>query len=296
MRAGLKVIIVIAFIFSLLSPTFVYPNMSNNGDGIISDTTKSKKELRKENRKLARKALKPKIFITGKAMYANLTSSVRFETESGLFSTQLELERHLGLEENMPLFSGSIIYRITPRSGLFSNYYGLNRTNNIKLEQDIVFLGDTLEKGTLLQGYFNTQVFGLGYLIAIVSDQKSFLGAYFNAYWISLKTGVHSEDLDYNDKVGFQAPLPNFGVVAMFELTKWLSLSGSLGIFFLNIDGFKGSFHDIYAAFSLKPIKWIGIDVGYQIFDVSANFPEESFRTIVKYNYRGPFVGFTLRF
>jgi len=296
MRAGFKVIIVIVFICSLLLPAFVFPDTGNNRDKFTSDTTKSKKEHKKENRKLARKALDPKIFIKGKAMYANLSSSVRFETESGLFSTQLELERHLGLEENMPLFSGSLIYRITPRSGLFSNYYGLNRTNNITLEQDVVFLGDTLEKGTLLQGYFNTQVFGLGYLLTIVSDQKSFLGAYFNAYWISLKTGIDSEVLDYNDKVGFQAPLPNFGAVAMFELTKWMSLSGSLGIFFFNIDGFKGSFHDIYAALSLKPVKWLGVEIGYQIFDVSANFPEESFRTIVKYNYRGPLTGLTFRF
>jgi len=293
MNTFLKVVINVIIIYVVISP------LTTTANGLVfsGDSIKSKKEQRLDKRKLFRNSNERRFFITAKAMYADLNSSVRFETPSGLFSTQIGLERHLGLNDKMPLLSGSFIWRITPRSGLFSNYYGLKRKNTITLEQDIIFLDDTLYQGSSLQGYFNTRVFGFGYLLTVLSEEKSFLGVYFNAYWIALKTGINSEAFNVDDHIGFQAPLPNFGIVAIFELTDWMSIAGSFGTFFLNVDGISGSFQDFHVNLSFKPLKCLGVDVGYQVFDVSASFPQESsFRTIMNYNYKGPMVGFTFRF
>jgi hypothetical protein len=164
------------------------------------------------------------------------------------------------------------------------------------LEQDIVFDGDTLKKGSLLGAYFNSAVFSMGYILSILTDERSFLGAFFNAYVINLETGLESEVLGYDQSIKFLAPLPNFGLVAMFSLTRWMTLSGSFGTFFLNTQGINGTFNNIVAMLSFKPTKWLGLDIGYSIFDVSVGFPWEDFRTIIDYNYNGPSLGLTFRF
>ena len=112
---------------------------------------------------------------------------------------------------------------------------------------------DTLRAGVLVSPYFNTNVFSVGYLLSILKEEKAFLGAYFNVYVMKLNMGIGFEVFDFDEKVEFFAPLPNFGLAIAFELTPWLNFSGNMGLFFANIEGYPGSIHDISASLSLVP-------------------------------------------
>lgn len=180
--------------------------------------------------------------------------------------------------------------------GYLPPIYGLNRSKDYELKEDIVFLGDTLHKGVLFTGYFNTQVLSIGYMLSILTSEKSFLGVYFNAYVINLNTGLRSEVFNFDKKIGIMAPLPNFGVVALFNLKKWLTVAGGVGIFFINTHGINGSFSNINVSVMFIPAKWVGFSIGYQVFDVTAGFPLDQFRAIIDYNYNGPSVGLTFSF
>ena len=214
----------------------------------------------------------------------------------GLLSTQVDFERHLGLEDRKSIFSGSFLYRITPRSGLFASYYRLYRSNSYQLDYDIIFEQDTLNAGEIVGGYFNTDVFSIGYMLSILKNENSFLGAYFNVYLLNVKAGITSEVFDFHKSTGILAPLPNFGLLAIFQLKKWLAISGGVGMFFLNTQGQNGSFNDIHAVVEFNPAKWVGISVGYYMFDVKVSWPVEDFRAHAAYNYSGPSVGLSFKF
>lgn len=265
-------------------------------DSSTHKTYKERKVEKKAIRKQERKDLKQHFRIGLVGTYASLNSLVRFEGPYGLLSTQIDFERHLGLEDRKTIFSASFVYRITPRSGLFAAYYQLNRSADYYLENDIIFLDDTLKQGLAIGGYFNTQVFSIGYLLSLLKSEKSFLGAYFNVYVINIGAGVYSEVFQIDKSTGVLAPLPNFGLLAVFELKKWLSISGGVGMFFLNSEGLNGSFNDAHILVEFNPSKWVGISLGYYLFDVRVGWPVEEFRAHAEYNFSGPSLGLSFRF
>jgi hypothetical protein len=301
-------LVVMALLFSLNSSA----NIINHGripepDTILSSpdtlspiiTTKTKKEIRnknKEQRKIELKNSHSRLLIHGAYTFAKLDTRVTFNPPGSIITVTLSLEDQFGLPSNSSFFSGSAVYRFTPTSGIFVNYYGFNRGHKSYTKQDIIWAGDTIKAGTQSEVYFRTQVFSAGYLLSILKKPESFLGAYINFYIMPLSLGVKTDitNTDYNLKV--IAPLPNIGLIAMFQLTKWLSVYGNMGFFSLYTKDLGGYIQDLNISFPIRINHWLNLNVSYQRFFVHALFPDERIDTYVDYDYKGPAVGVTLKF
>lgn len=262
------------------------------------DTNYTKKEIRKAKHIEARKELKRHLIFNFSTTYAFLKTQVRFITPQGLLSFQVGLEKNLKMPDKQMFFSGSMVYRITPRSGLYAMYYGLNRQTTKVLQEDIYLPNDTILAGSYVDSYFNTHVYSFGYMYSILTGEKSFLGVFFNVYLMNIKTGIESDiirnrEYDYH----FLAPLPNFGMITDFELKKWFHLGGSFGLFFVNsIDGVGGSIQDFHIYTSFYPVDWMAFRLGYQVFNVVVTSREDEYKLNVSYNFKGPSFSLTLRF
>jgi len=209
------------------------------------------------------------------------------------------LEKNLGLEDRSWIISGNLIYRITPRSGLFGMYYGLKRQSTYTVKEDIIFPKDTIKAGSYISPFFTTYVYSFGYLLSILDTEKSFLGVFFNVYLMDIKTGIASNintrlDLNYR----FLAPLPNFGLVMDFKFAKWFHLYGGFGIFFVNnIDGVGGAVYDMQVYATFMPTKWLGLSLGFQGFNVNVTGNlEDDFKMDITYNFKGPSAGVSFKF
>lgn len=264
----------------------------------LSDTIKNK-EIKKAERKKERIQLRHnnnRFGIKTSYVYAILDTEVSFELQRGNLNTKLSLENNLGLPSNSFFFTGSFLYRITPRSGIYAQYYGINRAENTQTDDDFIFLRDTIPAGTNTKVYFNTQVISAGYLLSVLRNPDAFLGFYFNVYFMLVETGVKSDIGDRSPTVELIAPLPNFGIVATFKLNKWLYLNGDIGFFSLHTSTFKGSLHNFNLSLMARPVHWLGINLSYQEFDVRAEFPSDAINTVVDYNFRGPAIGLSFFF
>jgi hypothetical protein len=228
-------------------------------------------------------------------IYSKVSSSIRLEGERGIVSAKIDFEKHLGLDRHKNIYAVSIVARITPHSGLYGSYYSLNRKNSIVLDEDIPVENDTLKKGLLIDGYFNTSVYSFGYLHSILKEDNAFLGAYINLYVIQLSAGVSSEVFDFNKSTTLLAPLPNIGILAAFQLNRSFSIGGNLGVFFVNSEYLTGTFIDASFALSYNPVSWLGISFGYYVFDVRAGWPIESIDGFAEYHYGGPSLGITFK-
>ena len=270
----------------------------DDDSGSQQDTTITKKETRRVNRIEARKNMKQHLTVSINTTYAYLETQLRFITPKGLLSFQLGLENNLRLPDKRWLVSGNIIYRITPRSGLFGMYYGLKRNSNFQLQDDIILPGDTIFAGTGGSLYFQTDVYSFGYLFTILETKKTFLAAFINMYMMNIKAGIKVNPYDRNYSYQFLAPLPNLGLIMDFRLKRWLELYGGFGIFFINnIDGFSSTIHDFYFYTSFKPVKWLGISVGYRVFDVSViEHIDDGYRLDISYNFQGPSAALYFKF
>ncbi len=236
------------------------------------------------------------MFIHGAYVFANFDTKVTFSPPESIVKVEIGLEENLGSPNNTYFFSGSGIYRITPTSGLYVNYYGMNRSKNSYTDKDIYWAGDTIPAGTNFQTYFKTNVFSAGYILSILKDPDSCLGAYLNFYVMPLSLGFRTES-DHNDyHLGVVLPLPNIGLVAMFKLTQWLSVGGNVGFFSLYTESFGGYIHDLSITFPVRVTKWLKLSLNYQKFVIHSVFPKQKINTYVDYDFNGPSVGFTLKF
>lgn len=253
-----------------------------------SETTKN---IRIEKRKQARKNLTDRFRIGLYTTNSSINSSIRFELPSSLVSFQIDLEDHLGLDDKKMIYFGTIVYRITPKSGINALYYSLNRKSTIVLNRDIIFLGDTIHKDEVLETYMNTSIYSIGYIFSILTDQKSFLGAFINLYIATARIGISSKLFEYQNSAQYFAATPNIGFIASFKLTRWMSLSGGLGLFFLNTPDWGGTFHDAQIVLDVFPVKYVGLSIGYQVFDLKGEFVEQNYNAYLNYNINGPTFG-----
>jgi hypothetical protein len=230
------------------------------------------------------------------SVFATLKTEASFDVRNGILSATLSLEDNLGLPDTKSFFTSSLMYRFTPRSGLFMQYYGLNRSVTQTTDQEYYFLNDTIPAGTSGTAYFNTQVGSAGYLLSILKDSDAFLGAYFNVYMMFIKTGFDSDIGRLRSNVDFTAPFPSFGVVALFRITDWFHIGGEIGFFNLQLSTFGGNMYSFDIALDFKPVHWLGLTLSYQSFDIDVYFPSDKINSNVEYNFRGPALGLSFMF
>jgi len=262
-------------------------------DDTIHD--KSKKELREQEKKNLKHSHK-RTFIKASVVFAKLRTTGSFALPNDIFSATLSLEDDLGLPDKRFFFTGSFMYRFTPRSGLYAEYYGLNRSETHTTTEELIFMRDTIPIGSEGNAFFNTQVLSIGYLLSILKDPNAFLGVYFNVYGMMIETGFSVDHSEVNPNFKFIAPLPSFGIVALFKLNKWLQIHGDVGFFNLQLSTFGGSMYSFDVALDFKPAKWIGITLSYQEFDVNVFIPSDEINTTIDYNFRGPALGLSFVF
>ena len=280
-----------AILFSIVFLTAVL-------EGYSQDSI-SKKQIRKENRIEKRIYFRQnyqRFAIKAGYVFASLTTRVTFDLADDLLSARLGLERNLGFPDRQAFFNGSFYFQATPRSGIYANYYGINRQSTDALKQDIIFLRDTIPAGTKTTAYFNTHVLSAGYMLTVLQDQRVFLGAYLNLYFMNVSSGIRSDIGDVNLKFGLTAPLPNFGLLMNFKIAKWFYLDGAIGFFALNTQDFGGGIYNLTGAMIFRPAKWVGISLSYQIFDIDVHFLADGIRTNVEYNFKRPSIGLSFTF
>jgi len=293
--------------FSLYIFVFLIYNLSFAQLAKKSNDSLTGKEHRKEVREKRKATLKTshaRFVIKGSSVFANLQSDMQFGIPytDGLLTANLSLESDFGLADYKTFFTGSFIYFMTPRSGLYAQYYGIHRQNEHTTLKEYIFLDQTIPVGTDITAYFNTNVFSLGYLLTIMRDSRAFLGAYFNIFFMDLQTGVYTKGNNIDEELEFLLPLPNFGLIANFEIAPWLYFDFAVGFFALDIKDiyFSGSIYSLNTALIFKPLNWLGLSLSYEMFDVNVSDRYDIGDTYipysVKYHFSGPALGLSFNF
>jgi len=230
-------------------------------------------------------------------IFANLKTRVTFNGPKGILNLSLSLEDNLQLPSRASFSSLAFVYRATLRSGLYVNYYGINRSEDIVTQEDLYFLGDTIPAGSGINTYFNTQIISAGYIFSALIKPDAYLGFYANLYVISLKTGFSTINGIKSAKLTLTMPLPNIGFVGSFKLTKWLMFYGSIGVFSLNTEDYGGLISNYNLSLGIKPTRWLAINLSYTEFNIRVyNNIEKEIDAIVEYNFRGPAIGLSFKF
>ncbi len=269
-----------------------FSSINTVADSITAQSKKDKREQEKQDLKESNQRL----FIRVNYVYAKLKTSLTFDVVNSIFSANISLEDNFKLPGSRFFFTGSLIYRFTPRSGIYAAYYGITRSTTHTTEKDYIFLGHTIPTGVTGTAFFNTRVLSVGYLLTVVQKKHAYLGAYFNVYVMNLSTGFQSERADIDLKLGITLPLPSFGFAAIFPVNNWFKIHANAGYFGLAFEDLGGAITNFELGFEFKPIHWLGLNLSYQSFDINVYDIQDGIDFIVDYNFKGPAFGVSVTF
>ncbi len=272
----------------------------SNNDTTTKLDHKERKAERKKEKADGIKMLKEnhaRFLIKYDLIFANLKTRVTVNGPKGILNLSLSLEDNLGLPSQSSFSSLAFVYRITKRSGLYLNYYGINRSEDVVAQDDLYFLGDTIPAGSGINSYFNTQIVSVGYMVSALINPDAYLGFYANLYVISLKTGFSSKSGSKGENLILTMPLPNFGFVGSFRLTKHVMFYGSMGLFSLNTEDYGGLISNFNVSLGYIPLRWLSINLSYTEFNIRVyNNLGKEIDAVVEYNFRGPAIGLAFKF
>ena len=294
MKRALIILFAISLCLGSFNATAAYYSISR----VVQDSipVQSKKE-KKEKAKQALEDSHQRLFVDVNFVYAKLNTSLTFDLVNSIFSANINLEDNFKLPATRLFFTASLIYRFTPRSGIYVAYYGISRKATFTTEKDYIFLGHTIPTGVNGEAFFDTRVLSAGYLLTILQKEHAFLGAFFNVYVMNLTTGFKAEHhLDFDAKLGLTLPLPSFGLAAIFPVKKWFRIHANVGWFGLSFEDLGGSISSFNFRLEFKPIRWLGLNLSYQSFDINVYDIQDGINFIVDYNFKGPALGVSVVF
>lgn len=282
----------IVFLTLLLGLFYSTPSMAQIDSLSLSQTSKIKqrRNANKEWRHAARES-HSQYFLKINYVNAFLETNVSTQLLGGILTANLSFEDQLNLPNKSSLITASFLGRITPNSGIYASYYGLNRSTSFSTNQEYIFLGDTIPSGVEGNAWFNNQMLSLGYLLSLVKRSDSFLGIYFNMFFMDIDAGLYSDYFEIDKQLEAILPFPNFGFVLSYELKEWLLLEGHVGFFAFKNHSLDESLYDFSINLTFKPYDWLGINLSYKEFNVKVLAPQNNVDVAVQYGFRGPAFG-----
>ncbi len=198
-------------------------------------------------------------------------------------------------EETRPRLDGML--RLGDRHRLIFSYYDLERSHSAVLEEEISFGGQTFAVDTEVTGRFDFTLATLSYEYALVETPTLTVGAQLGAHWAEARAGVRS-DGEPIAEVGTRASggSPALGL-------RVLGTPGEQWRFGGYAQAFKADVSDIDARFTRAGVfaeyrfaKNIGVQVGYDWFNLEADYAKTSWNGKLDLDIRGPTAGLTLAF
>lgn len=232
------------------------------------------------------------------AYVPSMDTMIRLDGSGGNVGVEVDFEDNLNLENSkvVPLVEAS--FWISKKHGLTLVAFDLSR--EASGPSDITFrFGDTEFPAEVpLEVHFDTRVFALTYSYKFFNNEKSSFGfnVGFNVNEISLGVATLDEGPSLQEAAEATAPLPTFGVNGHVMLSKKWKFYGTVGVFALSYDQYKGALTSISGGFIHHTFKNVGFGVGLYGFNIAVDSENEDLLGRVRYRYNGAVAYLSLRF
>jgi len=238
------------------------------------------------------------------AGFVRFDTNFKFTDKNSGLSAFVDAEGTLGLPESDTLGIIYGRYRFSKKHALGFSTFRVKREN--ALFADKLNLGDWTISGTATLTD-KTEFYFLNYTYTFMQDERSRVFGSFGLYGLNLSYRLdlfgeieyQGDPLDsdtYEAEAGVFAPLPMFGLDAVFALTSkwWLAT---------RITMVGGSYEDISAGILDTSIrsgfefsKHVGVIFGIQYFNASVTIDDDDLKTDVSYGFDGAFLGLALNY
>jgi hypothetical protein len=195
--------------------------------------------------------------------FASYNSGIRVRNQQLGLGLEIDIEDALGIDATEFAFRGDVVYKFgkTKKHSLEFGYFGIRRTADKILEEDLEIGDVTFPIGTDLSSVFNLSIIRLKYDYAIYQDSRVSIGTSFGLFIMPLNLRVKADDTQgHNTK--FIAPLPLIGLRTDFKINQKLYLRQSVEFLYLSFATFSGQILDLNVYLEHKTFKNVALGFG----------------------------------
>ncbi|WP_440225191.1 hypothetical protein ACQQ2N_08045 [Dokdonella sp. MW10] len=201
----------------------------------------------------------------------------------------------LAKERTRPRVDG--MFRIAERHRILFNYYNLARRNSAVLDEDISFDGQDFSIDTEVTAKFKFSLATLSYEYAFVETPKLTVGGAIGVHWAEAKASIAADDETLLEaRTQAKGGSPAIGLRFLSTPNEQWRFGGYVQAFKANISDIDGQFVRAGVLAEYRFLKGVGVQLGYDWFNLDADYRKTSWNGNLDLTIRGPHAGMTFAF
>jgi hypothetical protein len=223
-------------------------------------------------------------------IHTNNSTDMQLDSSTGVIGTQINAEDQFGLDkENFePKFQ--VMVRVEERHRLRFDYFSLDRTGNVTINEPIIFRDVTLEPGDPLNSNLSIRTLSITYEYSFLHSEKYEVAATLGVTDtdISARARVTTATRHVNQTEDQAGPFPTAGLDATYVISKRFYVDGRAEYMHVNLDNLVGSlgFFEFDALYRLRPN--ISFAAGYNIVRANLSSTQAAQSGFFNINTGGP--------
>jgi hypothetical protein len=230
----------------------------------------------------------------GAFVLSNIDTSLTL-TKSGGPGSTLDFSEGLGGESSLSVFRADASWNISGRHGLDASWYDIARSGHVTLATSFVYGGTTYNVGADVNSRFATNFYKVAYSYAFYKKERHEVTGLIGLHIMNIDNSIsvvgtgNISGAGTVEKFSVTAPLPTFGLAWKATWTDRLTTRMSLQYFGISLDEgtYSGHLTDFLAAAEYRLTARSGLGLGYNRFDLEANFKEGPLNLKLDYNFNG---------
>ena len=224
-------------------------------------------------------------------MYNNQTDSKIIQRPvEGSPQEEIDVEDVLGVNRRKSIVHFEGVFRFAHFHRLEFGHFELGRDSDTTLLTDIRLGEELFPAGTRIDVDAELRVSKAAYGFSLMNDAQKELGVLAGIHITNYEAVVTAPETGQEVETSISAPLPVVGAYGSVALGPRTDLSANLQLFRMEFDHYSGSLNALYLGLTHYFTDVIGAGIGYNVYLMNLDSPDEDLRGSLKVRHHGPIV------
>jgi hypothetical protein len=230
-------------------------------------------------------------------VYKNtIDSKIIQRPADGSGEEEIDVEDLLGVNRRKSIIHIEGVFRFAHFHRIEIGHFELGRDSETTLLTDIRLGDEIFTAGTAIDVDADLRVTKVAYGFSLMNDTQKELGVLAGIHITNYQAVVTGADSGQRVETSINTPLPVIGAFGSVALGANTDLHANLQLFRMRFDHYSGSLNNFYLGLTHYFSDSIGAGIGYNIYLMNLDSPDEELRGSLKLRHRGPILFASFRF